>query len=170
LLLVLTLVSSLGSIYFLWSKRNNVFIILFLFCLVGVLFCFSAGPHIRYAYGYLVVLLAINISYCLQYLVKIKPRNFTWLFILISVIPCLFTLYTYKVSGDKRVDSILIYPAPYTKNELVKTQLNGHGQRVFITKQNGSCWDCFPCSYYMIEGCEIRGKSFEEGFRVLPKK
>ncbi len=163
LLLSCVLFFVLYIVYFITKKDKNA-AILFL-CIVslsGVLFCFANGPHIRYAYGYMVVLLALNIATIFKERQILASKNLVGLLLFASFIcvtPKLLFMYNNTVFSNT-----FFYPKPYPKN--VFEEVNFNQQKLYISKQNSTCWDVFPCSYYMLNNCKLRDNNIENGFCV----
>ena len=134
--------------------------IVFLFGLVGLLFCLSNGPHIRYAFGYfwLLIGLAIGSSYKLLF-----PKQMAYFILSLALI-----LSVFKSSSHQFGSHAWFKPDAYPKVPL--TQLQMGQESPLVTSQNSACWDQFPCSYYMVPGCELRGNTYESGFKANPEK
>jgi len=163
-LVLATLISLIVSMLILSVKRNanrNFYIIL-AFAITGIALCLGNGPHIRYAFGYIMVLLAINSSYIYSQQFDKKILGLRYFFIFLSLIPIL--VISGRLWRDGILPNSILKPQEYP---LIEVPLRNIGnQKVYITHQNSSCWDNFPCSYYMVKGCELRGGEVSDGFKV----
>lgn len=128
------------------------------FGIIGTAFCFSNGPHIRYAYGYILVLVATGFATIYTKFISINLQKYLFAFVLLSLLPIALSLpkidfknYWFKLPN-------------YAESTSVLTNLGD--EKVYLTNISNNCWAQFPCSYYMVEGCELRGKDFTDGFRV----
>lgn len=163
-LLGLSLLSTLAFTITLIIKKEKQKTVLSLaiISLMGIAFCFSNGPHVRYAYGYIVVLLALGLAYLFHQKIKLINKWMMAAMLVLATIGVVPKILAMKNEGS--LISSIIYPKSYPIYNLETHSLNGN--TLYISKQNSTCWTSFPCSYYMLENCELRGNSLEEGFRV----
>lgn len=136
-----------------------------LFLILGFALLFNNGPHPRFLFAYMVSMLAL-FAYCfakekwLQYLPKISLG-------LLMVL----TFYVLLLKSDDSLfhPEVFVYPREYPKPAVEEKILNGHV--VYITPNNNTCWDQFPCSYYFVDSIALRGSSLSDGFRwqTMPK-
>jgi hypothetical protein len=144
------------------NEKNKTIISLAIISLMGIVFCFSNGPHVRYAYGYIVVLLALGLAYLLGEKINLINKWMMMAMLLISIVGVAPKIVSMKNEGS--LFSSFVYPKSYPVYNLDSVISNGN--TLYITKQNSTCWTSFPCSYYMLENCQPRGNTLEEGFKV----
>jgi len=144
------------------KEKNKMIISLAIISLMGIVFCFSNGPHVRYAYGYIVVLLALGLAYLLGEKIKLINKWIMMAMLLISIAGVAPKIISMKNEGS--LFSSIMYPKSYPVYNL--DSMISNGNTLYITKQNSTCWTSFPCSYYMLENCQLRGNTLEEGFKV----
>jgi hypothetical protein len=144
------------------NEKNKTIISLAIISLMGIVFCFSNGPHVRYAYGYIVVLLALGLAYLLGEKINLINKWMMMAMLLISIVGVAPKIVSMKNEGS--LFSSFVYPKSYPVYNLDSVISNGN--TLYITKQNSTCWTSFPCSYYMLENCQLRGNTLEEGFKV----
>lgn len=149
------------------KQKQTALLVLVVFALVGTAFCFSNGPHIRYAYGYIFTGIAASFGYWYQRLVNIQLRQTLVLFVLLSLLPSFLSLY--RMHQINTLVQSFIFPPEYAQSTAQPAKIGtpNHQESVYITPTPNNCWDLFPCSYYMVEGCTLRGNTFNEGFKVL---
>lgn len=138
------------------KKMSFIEQVVFAYSLIGIVFCFSNGPHIRYAFGYIIPVFALPFMHF-----QIKQMK-KWIFIgfLLSTLLVLPTSIKRLLTDSKY---LLIAP-PYPNSSL-DSSLN-NSEIIKITHQANTCWDKFACSYYVVEGCELRDSIIKHGFRV----
>ncbi len=134
--------------------------ILFIFGLLGLFFCLSNGPHIRYAFGYFWLLIGMAIG---GFSKITFPKQATYTMLGLALV-----LAILKSSSHNFGTPAWFKPDAYPKTILTSYQMGL--EKAFVTKQNSTCWDQFPCTYYMVPGCELRGNMYENGFRTNPEK
>ncbi len=164
-LLALSLFSTLAfvvSCVFKKEKQKTI-LSLAIISFMGIVFCFSNGPHIRYAYGYIVVLLALGLAYLFHQKINLISKWMMMAMLLVSIIGVVPKILLLKNEGS--LSSSMLYPKAYPVYKL-DTMLSS-GNTLYITKQNSTCWTSFPCSYYMLENCQLRGDSLVDGFKVM---
>lgn len=166
-LLALTVMSTLVFVFKLIKNKeaNLTLWITLLFAISGIAFCFSNGPHIRYAYGYIVVLLSTAIAYIRTLNMINHNRLLTISLLVLSLIFSLPKGASILQASD--FTSSLLRPKPYPEATFEIVKLTGDKKPVKIARLNNSCWDAFPCSYYMINGCKMRGDNFNDGFKII---
>ncbi len=158
---VLTTLTFISALVYTKEKQKTI-LNLAIISLVGVAFCFSNGPHVRYAYGYIVVLLALGLAYLLNEKINLKNKWMITAMLVIASIGVVPKILAMKNEGS--LSSSMLYPKAYPIFELDTIQSKGN--TLFISKQNSTCWTSFPCSYYMLENCQLRTNNLEEGFRI----
>ena len=144
------------------KEKNKMIISLAIISLMGIVFCFSNGPHVRYAYGYIVVLLALGLAYLLGEKINLINKWMMMAMLVISIAGVAPKIISMKNEGS--LFSSIMYPKSYPVYNL--DSMISNGNTLYITKQNSTCWTSFPCSYYMLENCQLRGNTLEEGFKV----
>lgn len=149
-------------VYAFKKERQKTIITLAIISLMGIAFCFSNGPHIRYAYGYIVVLLALGLAYLFHQKINLINKWMMAAMLLVATIGIVPKSLLMK--NEAGLSGSMIYPKSYPIFTLDSIQMNGN--TMLIAKQNSTCWTSFPCSYYMLENCVLRGNSLEDGFKV----
>lgn len=165
-LIVTTVISAFVLLLTKQTYQNKAIRGLFIFAIFGLLFCLSNGPHIRYVFGYMLLLIALSVQLLLAR-IKAEPPILAWKFLKIGMIAITLlqaTIFIIKQPSQLVFESI-IYPKSYSAEILPLQQMGS--KQVIITANNNSCWDQFPCTYYLIEGCTLRGNSFTDGFKVV---
>jgi hypothetical protein len=155
--MLLALVSIPITMWVQIKQKNMAILFLLVLAIVGIVFCISNGPHIRYTFGYMWILIGLGL-YSISHLIpKIFTKSFSY--------PLLFVALL--LAGSKYIHrpklslfEVNAYP------QIAIDSKDWNMNKVYITKTNSSCWDQFPCSYYMVENCKMRGMKIEEGFRV----
>ncbi|MFN4083571.1 MAG: LIC_10190 family membrane protein [Bacteroidia bacterium] len=150
------------SLFFINKENRKLWLALVLFGISGTLFCFSNGPHIRYAYGYIFMILSGTFAVVYIKFISIKIRDLAVVYVFLCLVPVLIKLYQFQKTGV--LAHVLFYPPAYTKSTAQQQKLGN--ETIYITTQNSNCWDLFPCSYYMVEGCVLRGNDFNNGFKI----
>lgn len=138
-------------------KDKNVLLV-YGFSLVGLIFCISNGPHIRYAFGYMWIQIGLLLWFMPQKFTALLPQKLPLYLAALGLLVSLIRFIPGLVSSTLA----LIKPVDYPKVQVEESDMDGF--KVKISKQNNSCWDQFPCTYYMVEGCKLRGNRPEEGF------
>lgn len=152
------------------KQKQTALLVLIAFAFAGTAFCFSNGPHIRYAYGYIFIGIAAAFGYWYDRLVNIQLRQTLVLFVLLSLVPSFLSLYNmYK---NNKLAQTFIYPPEYAESTAQPAKIGTPqaNETIYLTPTPNNCWDLFPCSYYMVEGCTLRGNTFNDGFKVLRNK
>ena len=141
------------------SIKQKQYLWPFLFLQLGFALIFFNGPHLRFLFPYMVSTLALLLG-TMSGIFKFKlPQNaLLGLMVLLSFI---LILKMYK-KGD--LFSSFVEPKPYPVAILDEAKINDF--TAYITKNNNSCWDRFPCSYYFIDSVQLRGAEVKNGFRV----
>ncbi len=168
---VFIIASVIAITYLILSKQNyqnKARAALVFFGVAGLLFCLSNGPHIRYSFGYMILLIALATQSIMG---RLKFETGTVVFKVLQsglLVLVLFQgiVFCSKQTLQTNLMSIL-KPKSYPVIPLTSQPIGS--QQAIITNQNNSCWDQFPCSYYMIEGCTLRGNTFKTGFKINPE-
>ncbi len=133
----------------------------FLFLQLGFVTIFLNGPHLRFLFPYMVSTFALLIG-SMERFIKFKlPLIALWS---LAVILCLLLIF--KLYNRSELLSSILKPKPYPTVILEEKNINNFP--VYITKNNNSCWDRFPCSYYFIDSVALRGPDITSGFRIKP--
>ena len=140
------------------TYQNKQLLLLLGFGVFGLLFCISNGPHIRYAFGYFWLLIGLGLGVYTDLPYK-KSIQFL-------VLGASLALAGMKSYSHHYAQNAWLLPDPYPLIELNASQMGI--EKVIINKQNSSCWDQFPCTYYLVPGCELRKGTFAEGFKTNP--
>lgn len=156
--LALTFVSFIPILFLGFLKdRKNVwpsFVALLAFILL-----FLNGPHVRFLFGYMVVIISFSIAaFHERFKFNIQRKYF------LAVVFAFSILLIYKNQKQNKLLSSFIKPIDYPKEILNEKLING--EKFFIAPSNNQCWDCFPCSYYFINNVAMRGNKINDGFRI----
>jgi hypothetical protein len=124
----------------------------------GVLFWVGNAPAMRFGYGFLIPLLAFQLGCILdkKTLVTTVPRFGTGLFLI---------LICMEVWRGNTLVTNLILPKEYQTISYKKAEVNG--MQIKVPEKKGRCWNAgLPCTPYLEEGLELRGKMLKEGFKI----
>lgn len=156
-MMILALISVPIVLIFQLKERNQTILILLGLAIIGIVFCMSNGPHIRYTFGYMWLIIGLGL-YSISHLIqKVFTKSFSY--------PLLFVALLLTGSKYIHPPKLSLFEVNAYPHVAIEAQ-NWNNNQVYITKNNSSCWDQFPCSYYMVENCKMRGENLEDGFRV----
>lgn len=133
---------------------------LHLAAILGLIMLFAGSPQLRFMFGFIWVIIAFATQTILSS-IKFPARLFQFSIIgIMLVLACLKVISLQRKHG---IENILLIPPPYPKPEVKK--VTSRNIIYYTTPFNNTCWDQFPCSYYMLEGTVMRGEDLEDGFR-----
>lgn len=176
LIVALTLVSPALAIlgrYKYPSVFSRKYLAAFVIAFTGSVFWFLTAPDIRFGYGFLISTCALALSPFIGDLfdrVK-RPLKFLPNLLLLSLL--VFQTYTLLLSlelptlGDR-----LLLPADYQPSRAQVCEL-GNGVKIYC-RIEGEPWmecqyDLFPCIPVHRPTAEMRGPTFQDGFRAIPE-
>jgi hypothetical protein len=130
-------------------------------CAILSLLCmFFSSPQMRFMFGYVVVVIGLVFQFVLPFAEKWMKPVMTCATIAILTLTGLRLISIHRQYG---LQTVIGSPPPYAHG-LVQPVLWGN-EKVYITGANNTCWDAFPCSYYVLPNTILRGKTIAEGFR-----
>ena len=158
--------SILATPIVIWKNYKNPYLLwVILFLLVGFTLLFNNGPHPRFLFAYMVSMIALlAATFGPEKSINLLPEISKKLLFIFF-----FYLFLFKHASWYLSPENFVYPKAYPKPAVEEKTLNG--QVVYITPNNNTCWDQFPCSYYFVDSIALRGSSLSEGFRwqTMPK-
>ncbi|MDP1725830.1 MAG: hypothetical protein Q8M15_03535 [Bacteroidota bacterium] len=141
------------------SIKQKQYLWPFLFLQLGFALIFFNGPHVRFLFPYMVSTFALLLG-TFSGIFKFRlPQN-----ALLGLIVLLSFLLMFKLYKKGELFSSFVEPKPYPVALLNEVKINGF--TAYITQNNNSCWDRFPCSYYFIDSVQLRGAYVRSGFKV----
>jgi hypothetical protein len=155
----------------------------FFICLLAIVFWFVTAPNFRFIYGFLFVYLLIFGIIILHFLfIELRvfgsPGTRIKIFLKMSypkitsvaliILPVIFLINC----DFGEIEKSIVFPVKYKSVPLKTVEINN--LKVNIPEDNAQCWDaCIPCSIFQsnmgITDIEMRGKDFNDGFRVKNK-
>ncbi|OYU97211.1 MAG: hypothetical protein CFE21_02660 [Bacteroidetes bacterium B1(2017)] len=157
-LLILLFVLSTPILWVFGLKRKEL-IWPIIFIQSGFLLLFLNGPHPRFLFGYMVSSIAM-VLYLMAPLIKFEIPKLALIYL-----AGLFAFYLgFKTVQSGNLQAGMIHPISYPQNHLPTIQLGSI--KPIVTTIGGSCWDQFPCTYYLIDSVGMRTQNIEDGFRV----
>lgn len=191
-LYILTALSPFTILICIRQIENNKFILYsWLAAFVGALLCFISAPTPRFGYAFIVYAGLIPF-------IAFFSKNITVRYsqIILNVFLVLAMLYfvrsSIKLTLENKENNILLYSLIYQplypdykkeKQEIYFYEYEINGTKFYSTNQMGAnhincyviCVDhCFdqllPCTPYLNENLELRGKSLQNGFRIKNDK
>lgn len=125
-----------------------------------LLLMFFSSPQMRFMFGYVVVMIGLVMQFVLPFAEKWMKPVIAGLTIAALALTGLRLISIHRQYG---IHTVLATPPPYPHGLVAPTAWGS--ETVFITGHNNTCWDTFPCSYYVLPNTVLRGKSVAEGFR-----
>lgn len=151
--LVLAFIASVISLL-ITSFKQKSFPVQALAALAGWLMLFNSGPHMRFMYGYVVVIMGIALS---QY----NLPSFAWARKAYMGILCLLLIWLSVTHLDKLS---FTHTKSYPQHKLTLSSINGFP--AYVVQSNNLCWDQFPCTYYIADKIMLRTHDINDGFKV----
>ena len=163
---LLTLIFSL-----LLSKIRNVFEgywVIFTISCLSLMFWLFTAPSIRFGYGYLLGSIAVIVAPLLHVALKIFDR-YQKLFALL-VVTFLFiqqlVVITTAFKDGTRYMNLLVLPADYP--QVATTACDLGNTTIQCARNWRMCsYNSFPCAPVPVKNVEMRGDSFQDGFRPI---
>jgi len=153
--MVLAFVASLLSLLIISIKQKS-FPVQTLAALAGWFMLFNSGPHMRFMYGYMIVIMGIALS---QY----NLPSFAWARKVYMLILSLLLIWLSVKHSDKLS---IVRTQPYPQHKLTLSSINGFP--VYVVQSNNLCWDQFPCTYYIADKIMLRSSDINDGFKIAP--
>lgn len=153
-------------------KESPVLIGLWLIALVGVIFWAYMAPGVRFGVGFLLTLFFIPTYFILkEYQNMFRPVFLNT--ILVITILCLATFiarYFYSIKSSSVTYTQLLYKPQglrtVTEKDPLRTEVVRINNVLIIKPLNWGCLDSeLPCSGDFVKNIEMRGESFQDGFR-----
>ncbi len=136
------------------ALRKKIFPVQIVAALIGVFMLFNSGPHMRFMYGYMIVIMGCALmQYAIPALKYARKAYMAALAVLLVFV---------VIKEHEKIT--LIEPLPYPSYQLQETSINGF--TVYLPNSNTPCWVQFPCSPYIAEGTVLRTENIEDGFKV----
>jgi hypothetical protein len=151
--LVLAFIASFVSLL-ITSFKQKSFPVQILAALAGWVMLFNSGPHMRFMYGYMVVIMGIALS---QY----NLPSFAWARKAYMGILFLLLIWLSVTHFDKLS---FFHTQPYPQQKLTQSSISGFP--VYVVQSNNLCWDQFPCTYYIADKIMLRTPDINDGFKV----
>lgn len=145
------------------SLRSRVFshhFYITLCAIIGLLLMFFSSPQMRFMFGYIVVVIGLVLQAIIPLTDKwMRPANAA----ILAATIALLGMRVVSVHRQYGLGQVMAVPPPYPKG-LVQPGYWG-SQTVYLTRNTNTCWDTFPCSYYVLPNTILRGNTIAEGFR-----
>jgi hypothetical protein len=142
-----------------WRRKELIWPALFV--ISGFTLFFINGPHPRFLFGYMVGTLGIFLYLYIDK-ISIEIPSIFWK----GLVGLMVVFLLVKTSLDGSLQQGWFHPKSYPAITVNPVEINWF--KAFETQEGSTCWDKFPCTYYMILGTEMRGTEVEEGFRIKP--
>ena len=134
----------------------------------GVVFWFFSAPDVRFGYGFLVGASVFVFSLILLVLIrKVEPSiKFVKYAVFLGLL--LFQGYTFSYSLDlATLKERIIFPFDYSRSRAELCDIKN--ATVYCRVEGGQCdYDKFPCIPSPRPNVEMRGPTFQDGFRTSP--
>lgn len=176
LIVALTLVSPLLAVlgrYRYQSIFSWKYLSAFVTAFIGSVFWFLSAPDIRFGYGFLISTCALALVPFISNLFDRVKRSLKLLPSLVLLSLLLFQAYTLLLSLEpSTLGDRLLLPADYQPSRAQVCEL-GNGVKIYC-RIEGEPWmecqyDLFPCIPVHRPAAEMRGPTFQEGFRAIPE-
>lgn len=176
LIVALTLVSPLLAIlgrYRYPSVFLRKYLVAFVTGFIGSIFWFLSAPDIRFGYGFLISTCVLALAPFIGDLFDRVKRSLKLLPSLVIVSLLLFQIYTLLFSLEpSTLANRLLLPADYQPSRAQACELS-NGVKIYC-RIEGEPWmecqyDLFPCIPVHRPTAEMRGQTFQEGFRSIPE-
>lgn len=157
-------------------RKNCSLILCWAISFVGVLFWFFTAPDFRFVYGFMTISVLIAI-YVLFGETIFRSKSFNYSLLIMFAVFIIFFLISFPFFSDKRTffsdegqqmsfRNSWLFPEPYRAVEVDVRSFDGF--EVSIPRKGNLCWNtpipCAPPSWN--KNLELRGKAFEDGFRI----
>ena len=148
-----------------WAKHD--YLPVYLTSFLGCLYWFLTAPDFRFGYSFILfslILIFVPVTHLLERINPVVRRGFsTGLVALLLIFHGV--LYAASFEG-KTLSERVVMPVPYAVMPTNSCQFNGFS--VWCAELYNQCWhDPFPCVPRIIPSVEMRGSSYEDGFRDM---
>lgn len=160
-----------------YKRRNEKLTIVYLTCILGVIFWLNA-PDIRFSFGFILTG-GLLIIICFNKILQKRIVNYFSIFILLLVMYNMLFKAFDVFNEDYKLSNINSYLYKPKDVSLVSRECGAKFLKKEINIKNGDiitlygpdinnfvrCFDKFPCTAYLNESFELRGNSLKEGFK-----
>lgn len=148
----------------LFKRRSIKHIVAWLVVALGLVFNFLTAPDPRFSYGFLILTAFIpyyNFSF------NFKKENLKYYSYIISAIIMIYFISVQRNIFENKNILIEPYYLDYSSNNVMFETHYIDSTKLYKPIDTDKCFDyCIPCSPYLNEGLELRGKSLQNGFRI----
>ena len=136
---------------------------------LNLLFWFDQAPQPRFAYGFLFFGSALILGYLGGFMLRFyHPKRLIFM-LLLAYFPALFVVRE-EIHFTPLDASVLVFPNYETRIETDKFEAHNFTLRIPSEKPPASIYWCFnaplPCTPLPKKSIEMRGESFQKGFRI----
>ncbi|MCE1255582.1 MAG: hypothetical protein LWX83_18785, partial [Anaerolineae bacterium] len=150
---------------FVTRQMNRDFIPVYLTVFLGCFYWFLTAPDFRFGYSFILfalVLLFLPFTRLFNNLKLSLRQNLS--LIMVGVLLIFHGAFYAASFEHKTLADRLVMPVPYPAMPSTRCQFNGFS--VWCAELYNQCWyDPFPCVPRFIPSVEMRGESYEDGFR-----
>jgi hypothetical protein len=145
-------------------KKHKNLTFIWLVAVLGLVFNFITAPDPRFSYGFLIP--ATFLRYYL-FSFKIEKRIFNHYYKLLTCCIMVYFISIQYQTFNSKSDLIRPSTLDYSTNDVIFDFYYLDTIKIYKPRKGDKCFDCcIPCSPYLIEGLEFRGKSLQDGFRT----
>ncbi len=150
----------------LWYRQKKQMKIVFAWfvAVLGLLFNFLTAPDPRFCYGFLILTAFLPYYLFSFHIKKVRVPNYNYVLIIGLM------LYFISVQYEILKKQNLFIEPHYINNSSYNNMFNIYNLdqvKLYSPVKTDRCFDCcFPCSPYLKNGLELRGRSLQEGFRI----
>ena len=133
----------------------------------GAIFWFFSAPDIRFGYGFLVGICGLVLSPLFVDLISRSDKNLKLIPYIVFLVLVLYQGYTFGQSFDPRtLGQRLLLPADYSRSRAQVCAIDNGS--VYCRMEGTQCnYDIFPCIPSPRPNVEMRGPTFQDGFRTV---
>jgi len=150
------------------SLYSRKYLFIFFACALGVVFWFFTAPDIRFGYGFLIGVCAISLSpFLIDILFKLD-KHLKLTPILVFSLLLVFHLNTLVLSFEpSTLDQRWLLPADYFPSKASACDIDNGS--MYCQSKNSQCnYNAFPCIPKPRPNVEMRGSTYQDGFRTKP--
>jgi len=157
-----------------FAERRRIYTILGI-ALCGIIYCLTTAPDLRFAFGFVFVAAFVPFwSYNRKHNMRINKyatKGILVLFYIFSTLCIWNGLKRAKYFHEGFVFSPVFYQTNYCNNGIDSDptgikELIINNITIYIPKSDQCFGQCLPCTPYPKEGLEMRGQTFQDGFRI----
>jgi hypothetical protein len=147
---------------------SRKYLFAYIIALAGSIFWFLSAPDIRFGYGFLIGTCVLALSPILAWVISKTDPKLQVLPILIVLSLLVFQTYILWHSIEPAtLSQQLLFPADYRSSKVDPCEINN--AVVYCRREGAQCqYDAFPCIPSPRPKVEMRGPTFEQGFRTKP--